>query len=85
MSPIDISWMTYLFHTNETRRGAVTVTKILKIGSALLGLRLLNECLNFLFNLRPALLATTLLKKELLDASDSISRVRYVVNSEGYW
>ena len=61
------------------------VTKILKINSAFLELRLLNECLNFLFNLRPAPLAITLLKKELLHASDSISPVRYVVYSEVYW
>ena len=70
---------------NKTRRGAVTVTKIRKINSTLLGLRLLNECLKFLFSLRPAPVATTLLKKELLHASDSISLVRYVVHRVGYW
>ena len=86
LASIDIiSWMIYLFHINENRRGAVTVTKMLKINLTVLGLQLLNKCLNFLFNLKPAPLATTLLKKELLHASDSISPVRYVVNSKGYW
>ena len=74
LASIDIIFGTiYLFYITETRRGAVTVTKILKINSTLFGLRLLNEYFNFLLNLRPGPLAITLLNKELVHSSDSIS------------
>ena len=41
-----------LFHVNETRRGTVMVTKILKINSTILGLQLLNEYYNFFIELK---------------------------------
>ena len=77
LASIDIVFgIIYFFRVNETRRGAVTITKILKINSTPLGLLLLNQYFSFSSNLRPVPLAEK--KKELVHASDSISPVRYV-------